>query len=397
MVNQAFTTLALAGALEWAFTSEVHGQATRHEYSTLFAPSISEKEYVSTPSAINYELKLSGSEKATTTRNLETQPLSLRGDTELGECYEHLVMADATGDSYLSDEEYIEFIRLQSKGSIDVKGFGQMDYRLVTYFYHSELCCDHGIDLADSATLEGTVKYVCDSVMKRLTQLTPTPTPSPRTQSPSTASSLRRTIPDSIPSNPPTKKSSVQLTDQLSEQPSLQPSPQPITTPSLQPSSPPTNTPSSLPLRSQEAVVNSETEEEENEELEEEEHQEPPAVTRSIEPEESGIRFSILTAVVGVLGMVFVAIVIVLRKKRLQRKRPLDEQQTVAAEVSEEDTDFAESDEMQNDVKRTQLGEGDTEVNTTSWLQVKDPLGRTSFYNVKTGDFTWERPAGLTR
>ena len=287
MVNQAFTTLALAVTLERAFSSSVHAEATRHDHSTLFVSRISEKENVSTPSAINYEHKLSGSEKATITRNLEIQQLSLRGDPELVECYENMVMADETGDSYLSDEEYIEFIHLQSKGFINVAVFGQMDYHLVTYFYHAEMCCDLGIDLEgdDLTTLEETVKYVCDSVMKRLAQLIP-------------------------PTTPPT------------------------TTPSLQPSSLPTPTPSSLPLQSQEAVVSNEAEEEENEE--------PPAVTRSKEPEESGISFGILIALVGVLALMFV-IVIVLRKNRL-----LDQRKTVVAVVSDsKDGDFAESEEVQ--------------------------------------------------
>ena len=208
-------------------------------------------------------------------------------DESLASCAKNLHQADGSDNELLKQNEYANFLALESDGRIDSSGgFSGLDTSFIAIFFAESCstcfivtqmgdCCigsaNANINLTQSNLTQyvSTVRFVCFSVESELERQFPPPfdsvatssgpspnpsldpTPAPSTFPSTTPTDHPSQAPSVVPSHVPTASPTASPTSFPSVSPSVPPSLVPSTTPSIQPSllpsKPPTQVPSLAP------------------------------------------------------------------------------------------------------------------------------------------------------
>lgn len=186
----------------------------------------------------------------------EPAPYHLRMTIEYQDCVDDLFESDLNEDMKVTEEEYVEFILIRSRGGI-VGEYRTLPFSLISNFiygscfcsfvYKNPNCCvgpDAGINIDPNGNsfIEDNLITICrttdEAIRNEIGTFPPTPSP---------------TITDSDrPSGSPTST----ITNEPSESPTFAPSDAPTSTPTLEPTTiAPTMTPSSTPSTSTPTVA----------------------------------------------------------------------------------------------------------------------------------------------
>ena len=304
--------------------------------------------------------------------------LSIFDNDDHEQCYVNLLEVDTSGDSKVSQQEYLDFIYVQSNGIIDnvtYPSFDTLDLKLRAIYHFSEWETNGQIDLTtdDLDKLRGTVIYICDAVTLRVTELTPTASPS--------VSALPSLSPSLAPSPP-----------------SVSPSRNPSTSPSAVPTRPPTDE-----TQARSSITQDEPSEE----------------------DDDGNDFpqGLLLAILAIACALCLILALTVRRKQQLMKEAAEEQRrgdtghfpvykahrdggledpkTEDLEASRyEASVFATAASMIQEETKTEPPTPEKRAGRSAlaveevedWVESKDAFGKTTYYNKQSGEVTWERP-----
>ncbi|KAL7577802.1 hypothetical protein ACA910_010557 [Epithemia clementina (nom. ined.)] len=343
-------------------------------YSPSVAPPMQPSGSSTTGSPLSAPIPVPASPRPLNVLNLD--------DNAMNQCYINLSNADmVTGDdnSFLSQDEYLQFIYVQSEGVVNAATaptFFNLDWELQTFFMNAILT--PGADIIDLTTddldkLQTTVVYVCGSVLEWVAPFLPS-------YSPSVAPSMQ-------PSGSPTTGS-------------------PLSAPIPVPASP---RPTDKPVQSQQSSPQPQSNATSNED------KNIASVDNNVNNDDDDFRVGLLVAIVVILVAAIALMALLLNRKKQQELQAQEEQRIkslsfdrgaapastaqrslgVEAVVPPPASPQADSSARGTTLMSDVIPGTADDPPQQGWVESKDALGRASYYHKQTGEVTWTRPQGL--